>query len=519
MYGTTLVASGGTTPYHWSVISGALPAGIQLNASGILSGMTSASGLFSFGAKVTDATGSSGQRNLTLSVARTMAEQCGPPNYACSRTDAIFSKLPNPMPSWGGVLGINRTVVDPDFHNPIVRVTDASLGSTDSFCTGLGGSGDVPQLWNVNATILTICDNNGRYFPIGFDPVNFRSLGPLYGTQPIFTSGPGVFSHSDPNLFYALKKGQLFTINYSNRSVPPVPQLLYDFHNCGVPQIGWQSAGGTDVSDTMFSAGFSTQALQGTGFYVAVYNFSQNVCFNLNTSTGVVTRYPGATVVGRINILDRFYIHNVKMKGSNALVVAPQNCIANCGASPYAWIIGTTQMYGLGAPKGGGHWAVGCNKWLNQPGDMYLYNVSRDFESPSAWNPVWSANGGQCGNAPLMSCTAPFDSHPAWIGGCSDTGMVFMASVVTNGSVQYPYQNEIIGITTDGSNKQFRFAHTYSSMTMGNFDAEWSIGQPSPDGRFYAWTTTAGGQFGCSTGTSTCTALQRRSDVLVVKLQ
>jgi hypothetical protein len=269
----------------------------------------------------------------------------------------------------------------------------------------------------------------------------------------------------------------------------------------------------------MFSAGFSTQALQGTGFYVAVYNFSQKVCFNLNTSTGVVTKYPGATVVGRINIPDRFYIHNVKMKGSNALVVAPQNCIASCGASPYAWIIGTTQMYGLGAPKGGGHWAVGCNKWLNQPGDLYLYNVSRDFESPSTWNPVWSASGGQCGNAPLMSCTAPFDSHPAWIGGCSDSGMVFMATVVTNGTLQYPYQNEIIGITTDGSNKQFRFAHTYSSITIGNFDAEWSIGQPSPDGRFYAWTTTAGGQFGCMTGTSTCTASERRSDVLVVKLQ
>jgi len=94
-----------------------------------------------------------------------------------------------------------------------------------------------------------------------------------------------------------------------------------------------------------------------------------------------------------------------------------------------------------------------------------------------------------------------------------------MATVVSTDVVKYPYQNEIICITTDGSDRQIRFSHTYSSMALQNFDAQWSIGGPSQDGRFYAWTTKAGGQLGCTNGTFNCALTSRRSDVLVVKLQ
>ena len=118
-----------------------------------------------------------------------------------------------------------------------------------------------------------------------------------------------------------------------------------------------------------------------------------------------------------------------------------------------------------------------------------------------------------------MSYTQPFDSHPAWLGDCSDTGPVLMATVAVSDVVQYPHQNEIVGFTTDGTNRQIRFAHTYSTEAAGFFDAQNSVGAPSQDGKFYAWTTKAGGQFGCINGTPTCALVNRRSDVLVVKLQ
>jgi hypothetical protein len=71
-YSTTLAASGGTTPYTWSISSGALPAGLTLSAGGTLSGTPTASGSFTFAAKVTDSTTPTAQtatQSFTLTIA------------------------------------------------------------------------------------------------------------------------------------------------------------------------------------------------------------------------------------------------------------------------------------------------------------------------------------------------------------------------------------------------------------------------------------------------------------------
>ena len=55
-YSQTITASGGTQPYAWSIVSGTMPAGIQLNnASGAVTGTTGESGPFTFTVQVTDA--------------------------------------------------------------------------------------------------------------------------------------------------------------------------------------------------------------------------------------------------------------------------------------------------------------------------------------------------------------------------------------------------------------------------------------------------------------------------------
>jgi hypothetical protein len=53
-YSQQLVASGGTAPYHWLGTAGAFPPGLTLSDSGLLSGVPSASGAFSFTVQVTD---------------------------------------------------------------------------------------------------------------------------------------------------------------------------------------------------------------------------------------------------------------------------------------------------------------------------------------------------------------------------------------------------------------------------------------------------------------------------------
>jgi uncharacterized repeat protein (TIGR03803 family) len=53
-YSTTLTASGGTTPYSWTVTSGALPAGLSLSKNGTISGTPTSAGQSNFRVQVTD---------------------------------------------------------------------------------------------------------------------------------------------------------------------------------------------------------------------------------------------------------------------------------------------------------------------------------------------------------------------------------------------------------------------------------------------------------------------------------
>lgn len=54
-YGSNVSATGGTTPYSWSIVSGSLPAGLTLGSgTGLISGTPSAFGTFNFTVRVTD---------------------------------------------------------------------------------------------------------------------------------------------------------------------------------------------------------------------------------------------------------------------------------------------------------------------------------------------------------------------------------------------------------------------------------------------------------------------------------
>ena len=68
-YSQTLGATGGTQPYIWSIASGALPAGLQLNAAtGGISGTATSAGNFAFDVLVTDAQQAVSRRTLSISI-------------------------------------------------------------------------------------------------------------------------------------------------------------------------------------------------------------------------------------------------------------------------------------------------------------------------------------------------------------------------------------------------------------------------------------------------------------------
>jgi hypothetical protein len=71
-YTGTLAASGGSSPYTWSLQSGALPNGLTLNAGGTISGTPTLAASFSFTVEVSDAAAHSASANLSINIVTPM---------------------------------------------------------------------------------------------------------------------------------------------------------------------------------------------------------------------------------------------------------------------------------------------------------------------------------------------------------------------------------------------------------------------------------------------------------------
>jgi hypothetical protein len=67
-YSAALSASGGVTPYTWSLASGSLPPGLTLSSSGTISGTPTSTGAFPFTVQVTDGASHSASANLSITV-------------------------------------------------------------------------------------------------------------------------------------------------------------------------------------------------------------------------------------------------------------------------------------------------------------------------------------------------------------------------------------------------------------------------------------------------------------------
>lgn len=91
-YNTTLAATGGVTPYTWSVISGTLPPGLALYpTTGLISGTATATGTWSFTVQVADASSQTTTRALSTTVVGCIVEGC---NVYPARVEFNLGPLP-----------------------------------------------------------------------------------------------------------------------------------------------------------------------------------------------------------------------------------------------------------------------------------------------------------------------------------------------------------------------------------------------------------------------------------------
>jgi hypothetical protein len=521
-------------PYTWSLLSGTLPPGLTLSGSGMISGTPSTAGIFDFQVQVKDSAGTTASANFAVTIAP--LGSCGPPNY-CSRTDLVTVQLPSPLPSVGNLTGANTLVTDPAFSNRIVRVTDANTDPSRpnfTFIATASGSADENQ-WNTDSTLFMSYNMNAGTYPFSFDPTTMQ-VSRLYVSNFPATGGMqlntvGEWSRANSQWWYTMDTGsnglQILKYDFTDRSTPPAPQLVYDFSssaNClgsGFKQT-WAADGGIAASDAVFSMAFANSGGQdGNGAnFVAVYTPGKG-CRVWNTATGQVTGDWGPT--GTISLPDRVHIHNMKMsKDGNWIIVTWNNCASSCPDSqPFFWNIPTLNAYTMPSCQTaggscGGHWTMGYSTYAyenkNSPPDFAIMPFS-NTSSLTVVDPNQPA-----GFAP------PWDQHNAWNNTNATDSVPFCTSSFNptgyNGTLRFAWDQEILCFAVNGSGKVWRFAHTFSTDKSQRFSTSEAIGTVSQDGQFYIFSSDWMGTLGAEGGGASCTIGSNcRGDVFIVELK
>jgi hypothetical protein len=305
-YSATFVGSGGTQPYRWGIVSGSLPAGLQLNGqSGAISGTSNVSGAFPLGIQITDATGNHASRSLQLTMAAQTASNCGPPAYPCSRSDMalIPANAPpqlgaNPL-YFGGHLGAGMVGVDPNYNNKILRVTD---GNTDTVHLGRSysmASSAERSVTSYDETLFMVHEENGALCLYAFDASQFSATfhGCFGNVGESFDFG---YTAADVHAFYSwyLQKLYRYVIDTTNWTISPDPTFNngVGFFDPDTPQClnGQIAANHWATADSALSSDDQTAIVsvgpeQDKNPYYVVWNATQG-CEWMNVQTWQVSR-------------------------------------------------------------------------------------------------------------------------------------------------------------------------------------------------------------------------------------
>ncbi|HEY0907620.1 MAG TPA: putative Ig domain-containing protein, partial [Methylophilus sp.] len=124
-YSVSLSASGGTSPYTYTVTTGSLPAGLTLNSNGTLSGTPTAAGTSSFTVTATDAHSFTGTRAYSLQVTSNIAIAPASLNSGVATTPYSAS-----LSSTGGVAPYSYSVTAGSLPAGLTLSATGSLSGT-----------------------------------------------------------------------------------------------------------------------------------------------------------------------------------------------------------------------------------------------------------------------------------------------------------------------------------------------------------------------------------------------------
>ncbi|HEV3304902.1 MAG TPA: Ig domain-containing protein [Candidatus Sulfotelmatobacter sp.] len=546
-YSQLLSSSGGTAPYSWSISSGMLPAGMQLNAStGVIAGATIQIGTFPFTVMVRDASSDQASQPLTLVVSSVSSTPClsGPPTYSCSSISTANPGTISPIfastaPTATTCIGMCQnstaydTTLNPQGTDCITRISDGTTfpnGLSMGNLTFSGGDNDI--MGSVNETYLGI--NTDQVYILHMNTSGNCIQVENTGTPGIHVAGPFGFSKViDTRFYYLVNQTQLWQGDITSDTTFTPTKLVDIFAPgvCpGISPFATSSASIMGISQTDERFGWSVgPGGQGSADWAFVWDRNLG-CASVNLATGSYWDFcsgsscgPSTPSSGRLASTGCYGsqgsimhgIHDSQMSGDgNWMIFAMQvTGSSNVGWSHGAcagsllsnqqmiWHVGTNgsqwaysnPSLGFGGSDSGSHNSAGVSSYLTP---FYNGPNARDFSNVTTFTQF----------APPVITT---DVHCSWPHPLNDDSYpwVCASDLVTpeqGGNLAPMYLSNVVyawfpNTTHPSTQAPTLFSHTFScgagtSTCPGggdvNFGAQQSIGVATQKGNYFCWAST-----------------------------
>lgn len=374
------------------------------------------------------------------------------------------------MPSWAFLSDVNvhsmpaappslptagSIATDPTFGTTILRVTD----SNDSPSSCINDYSNEPPLNINNTKIRAICNVGYKRFKVwDFNAATMtRSNGRIQANQPLgLREYEAQWSRTSPNKFYAVGLKVLYEITIPDgTSTTWTNTLIRDF--------------GPDVVGS-----YITQMSVSDNDDVFAFHY-----VNDGVSTGYIA-YRRSTNTILLNVSDEGTINEVEIDKSGRYLVSLKD-----SGPLHVWDLQDTPIRTTVTPElffnhramGKGIVGSSCNTRRLCVRNLATPTVVMTFLLPTN---SWSY--------------ATQQDHFAMPGG-NDDWIVGTRFHINGGSVANAFDNEIVQIATDGSNRVRRIAHHWSVVIDNNYDAQ-PRASVSRDGNFVAFTSNWGNPSG-----------------------
>jgi hypothetical protein len=411
--------------------------------------------------------------------------------------------------TWMAPPPVNTVFQDPDFGSQMVRATDETTLAGSYLRSAAAGD---TNMWSANSRKFYVIGEGGLNLAFAFDPstMTISSLpGANKGEAFVLPFRPGpMFSFIDSDLAYGTTDANRFTISQYRFSTNEITPLL-DTTTCGLqPPLDVNNPKVQSDDDVSLSFDDNRIALSegapdaGDEPFIVVYDKNLG-CRWYNTQTGQVGGQWGP--IGYANA-SGFLIDHARLSGNGRYVQ-----IVSYGFGSYFWDLETLNVTPCQVHTSldcSGYGALGRSSYVNAAGTIDEMNiVKRPVDDLAAMTPlVW----------PLLEPYAwEQEKHFSWVNGSSDDNRPICSSVYAYGwyTITRAWDDEIVCIETDGlASTVWRFAHHRAYPQNEVFNTQ-PLGNVSPDGRFFLFTSTWDYQLGTEPDGTT------RSDVWIVKLK